>query len=80
MFYRDGMMGKNQQVVKSDKRWAIQCEGNSRDTSVHRAQKEAIEATWEISKKQRSELLIHGRDGKTRERNSYGNDPHHPKD
>jgi hypothetical protein len=29
---------------------------------------------------QGSELLIHGQNGQIRERNSYGNDPHPPKD
>jgi uncharacterized protein YdaT len=72
------MMGKNQHVVKRDKGWAIRGEGNSRDTSVYRIRKEAIEAAREIARNQRSELLIHGKDGKIRERNSYGNDPHPP--
>lgn len=27
----------------------------------------------------RSEVLIHGENGRIRERNSYGNDPHPPK-
>ena len=32
-----------------------------------------------IAINQRSEVLIHGENGRIRERNSYGNDPHPPK-
>jgi len=44
-----------------------------------RAEKEAIAAARQIAVKQRSELLIHGRDGRIREKNTYGRDPHPPK-
>ena len=33
----------------------------------------------EAAKKSKSELFVHGRDGRIRERNSYGNDPYPPK-
>ena len=47
-------------------------EGNSRDTSVHPTQHEAIERAREIALNQRSEVVIHGEDGKIRDKNSYG--------
>lgn len=72
-------MGKNQHVVPHDGEWAVKGEGNSRATSVHSTQQEAIEHGREIAKNQQSELLIHGRDGQIRERNSYGDDPFPPK-
>ncbi|MFV2045520.1 MAG: DUF2188 domain-containing protein [Anaerolineales bacterium] len=72
-------MGKNQHVVQRDDGWAVRGEGNGKDTSHHPTQKEAMEAAREIAIRQKSELLIHGRDGKIRERNSYGGDPHPPK-
>jgi len=72
-------MGKNQHVVKSGKSWAVKGEGNQRYTSLHDTQREAINAAKDIAKKQKSELFIHGRDGKIRERNSYGHDPYPPK-
>ena len=40
---------------------------------------ETINHAKEICKNQKSELFIHGEDGKIRERNSYGNDPFPPK-
>lgn len=72
-------MGKNQHVVKHDEGWAVKGEGNSKSTVVTRTQNEAIEKAREIAKNQNSELLIHGKDGKIRARDSYGNDPFPPK-
>ena len=71
-------MGKNQHIVPKGDRWGVMGAGNSRCTSVHDTQKEAIEAGRTIARKQQSELLIHGANGKIREKNSYGNDPFPP--
>jgi hypothetical protein len=46
---------------------------------VHETQADAIKAGTKIAQNQKTELYIHGRDGRIRERNSYGNDPHPPK-
>lgn len=73
------MSGKNQHVVRREKRWAVRGEGNSRDTSHHSTQAEAAEAAREIARRQGSEVMIHGRDGRIREKDSYGNDPFPPK-
>ena len=70
---------KNQHVVRRENGWAVRGEGNSRDTVRTSTQQEAIERATEIALNQGSEVLIHGRDGKIRERNSYGNDPYPPK-
>ncbi|WP_143021708.1 DUF2188 domain-containing protein [Nitrosospira sp. Nsp18] len=52
-----------------------QCgEGNERITSIHDMQREAIDRARGIAVNQQSELLIQGRDGQIRERNSYGDD------
>ena len=73
------MAGKNQHVVKRNDGWAVLGEKNSRDTSHHRTQQEAFEAARDIAKSQRSEVFIHGENGKIRQRNTYGNDPFPPK-
>lgn len=73
------MAGKNQHVVKRGNGWAVLGENNSRDTSHHRTQQEAFEAARDIAKNQRSEVFIHGENGKIRERNTYGSDPFLPK-
>jgi len=68
-------MGKNQHVVKRDDGWAVRGEGNTRDTSHHRTQEEARLAARDIAINQRSEVIIHGEDGRIRDADSYGNDP-----
>lgn len=69
----------NQHVVRRENGWAVRGEGNSRDTSVHPTQAEAIDAGREIARNQGSELLVHGRGGRIRSRDSYGNDPFPPR-
>ena len=73
-------MGKNQHVVKHQEGWAVKGAGNEKATTVTPTQLEAIEAAREIAIKQQSEVVIHGRDGKIRDKDSYGNDPFPPKD
>ena len=55
-------------------------EGNERMTSIHPTQGEAIDAAREIAINQRSEVVIHRRDGTIRDKDSYGNDPFPPRD
>ena len=72
-------MGKNQHVVKRPDGWAVRGAGNSRDTSHHATQRDAIDAARQIAQNQRSEMFIHNRQGQFRERNTYGSDPNPPK-
>ena len=67
-------MSKNQHVVPVESHWGVRGAGNSRLTSIHETQAQAIEAARQIAIRQQSELLVHGRNGQIRERNSYGND------
>jgi Uncharacterized protein conserved in bacteria (DUF2188) len=76
---RQIMSGKNQHVVPREDGWAVRGAGNERDTSRHRTQREAENAARDIARNQHSEVVIHGEDGKIRDRNSYGNDPFPPK-
>jgi hypothetical protein len=73
------MSNKNQHVVPHGNDWAVRGAGNSRFTSIHPTQTEAIRAGRDIAQNQQSELFIHGRSGQIRERNTYGNDPYPPK-
>lgn len=73
------MSGKNQHVVPHKGGWAVKGAGNGRATSVHETQVKAIGAARGIAQNQHSELLIHGRNGQIRERDSFGNDPFPPK-
>ncbi len=74
------MMKNNQHVVTHNNDWAVRGEGNSRITSFHNTQAEAVNAARDIAINQHSEVVIHGRDGQIRDRDSYGNDPFPPKD
>ncbi|MGB0466648.1 MAG: DUF2188 domain-containing protein [Pontibacterium sp.] len=72
--------GKNQHVVPHKDGWAVKGDNNSKATVVKKTQKEAIAAAEDIARNQQSDTKVHGRDGKIRAGNSYGNDPHPPKD
>lgn len=74
------MGGKNQHVVQREDGWAVRGERNTRDTSHHRTQTDAIDAARDIARNQRSEVVIHDRQGRIRDRDSYGNDPNPPTD
>ena len=73
------MRAKAQHVVPSGRNWSIRKAGSSRATKTFTTQQEAIKKAREIAKQQGTELYIHGRDGRIRERDSYGNDPAHRK-
>ena len=73
------MSRKGQHVVPSEGGWSVKKAGAARASSVHTTQAAAIAAAERIARNQKNELYIHGRDGRIRERNSYGNDPHPPR-
>ncbi len=62
-------------IVPSGKDWCVEIEANGRARSTHRTQAEARLAAREIARRSKRELLVHGRDGRIRERNTYGKDP-----
>ncbi|MDC7770351.1 DUF2188 domain-containing protein [Priestia megaterium] len=59
--------------------WQVKGAGNSKSTSRHNTQKQAIDAAKQTAKNQKSELFIHKPNGQIRDRSSYGNDPYPPK-
>jgi hypothetical protein len=71
--------GKNQHVVPHGADWAVQGAGNSRATSLHPTQKQAIDAARVIATNQASELVIHRPNGQIRDKDSHGSDPFPPK-
>ena len=72
--------GKNQHVVKHSEGWAVKGAGNGKATKVTGTQKEAVRHAENIARNQKSDTKIHGRDGRIRAGNSYGNDPCPPRD
>jgi hypothetical protein len=71
-------MSKNVHIVPHSDGWAVKIEGNDRATSVHDTQQQAIDAGRDRARREESELLIHGRDGRIRDRDSYGSDDFPP--
>jgi len=72
-------MKRNQHVVPHKQGWAVKGEGAGRASSIHTTQQQAIEKAREVATNQGAELLVHGRDGRIRERDSHGHDPCPPK-
>ena len=62
-------------VVPSESGWRVEVESDGRARSVHSTQAEARLEARELARRSKRELLVHGRDGRIRERNTYGRDP-----
>lgn len=73
------MAKKGQHVVPGSAGWSVKKAGAAKATSIHATQAEAVSAATRIARNQKTELYIHGKDGRIRERSSYGADPHPPK-
>ncbi len=73
------MARKNQYVVNHNGKWAVRGEGNSKITKAFDKQIDAINFGRKIAKNNQSELIIQGKNGQIREKNSYGNDNFPPK-
>lgn len=72
-------MANSQHVTPHGDKWSVRRSGASRVSGVFETQREAIDRARELAQSQGGELYIHGRDGRIRERNSYGHDPFPPK-
>lgn len=65
---------------KSEDKWAVIGEGDGRASSLHDTQGDAIDAGRRLAEKNKSELVIHDRENKIRDKDSFGNDPFPPRD
>ena len=73
------MMGKNQHVTRHPSGgWQVKGAGNSKATVRTSTQQQAIKLGHDIAFHQHSELVIHGKDGRIRAKDSFGNDPFPP--
>jgi hypothetical protein len=70
---------KGQHVVPSPDGWSVRKTGSSRATRTFSTQEDAINAAIKIARNQGTEVYVHGRDGRIRERNSYRGDPYPPR-
>jgi hypothetical protein len=72
-------MGTNQHVVSEGDLWAVKPEGAAQPLATFKTQSEAWERAKSIARKERSEALLHGKNGLIRARNTYGYDPRRTK-
>lgn len=67
-------------VVPNDEGgWSSKKGGSQRASKNFETKKDAEKYSRELSKKEGSELIIHGKDGKIQRSDSHGNDPNPPK-
>lgn len=67
-------MSKNQHVVPRDGQWIVRGDTSPRPSGVFRTQGDAIGHARERARSRGGELVIHGRDGRIREKTSYDRD------
>lgn len=60
--------------------WKLKAGGADRATKIFPTKKEAEDYGRKVSQNQKSEFIIHGKDGKIQRADSHGNDPNPPKD
>lgn len=74
------MPKRNQHVVPLGTGWAVKAEKSKKFTLITSTKKDAVSAARSIAKNNKAELIIHGKDGKIQDTDSYGEDPNPPKD
>lgn len=72
------MSKKQVHVVPHSEGWAIKTSGSDKAYRITETQTEAIKIGKEVAKNNATELLIHGTNGKIREKNTYGPDSFPP--
>jgi hypothetical protein len=60
--------------------WSVRREGAERSIGVFGRQADAIARARDLVRNAGSELVVHGRDGRIRESETYGRDPFPPRD
>jgi hypothetical protein len=59
--------------------WSVRRSGAQRASSRHDTQAAAEQEGRRLARQDKVEFNLHGRDGRVREKDSYGQDPHPPK-
>ncbi len=55
--------------------WAVKKAGSTRTSKSFDRKEDAVKYGRELSRREKTELYIHKRDGRIQDRNSYGKDP-----
>lgn len=67
-------------MVPHNSGWAKRREGATRVSGTFLTQANAAGTVRDVARRDQTEMRIHGKDGRIRERESYGNDPCPPRD
>lgn len=75
------MSKKSNHVVPSREKggWAVRKSGSTRVSKSFDKKSDAVKYARELSRKEKTELYIHKKDGRIQDRNSYGRDPYPPR-
>lgn len=73
------MARESRHVVPHGNGWGIRKAGASKVSGTFETQQAAIDKAREVARREGAELYVHGRDGRVRERSSYGTDRYPPK-
>lgn len=60
--------------------WKVKTDGAQKAAKHTDTQKQAIDVGKQIAKNKQTDLTVHGKDGKIKSKDSYGNDPNPPRD
>jgi hypothetical protein len=67
-------------VTRRGGKWVVRGSGYGKVFSTHPTQNEAILSGRDLARNNEGELIIHGQDGRVRERDRYNSDPLPPKE
>jgi hypothetical protein len=73
-------MAKNIHTVPYGTKWAVKKESTEKPISIHNTKAAALDKGASEARKAHAEHVIHGKDGKIQDKDSYGKDPCPPKD
>ncbi len=67
-------------VVPHNGEWATRREGSQRVSEIFDTQRDAYDAARRTAQRERVEVVTHRPDGRIRDADSFGKDPHPPRD
>lgn len=74
------MTKKNIHIVPDGDRWAVKREGKTDPLSTHRTKELADQSGRLAARRDKVEIVIHGKDGRIQDKDSFGRDPFPPRD
>jgi Uncharacterized protein conserved in bacteria (DUF2188) len=66
-------------IPSGDGGWAIRREGSVRASAIYPTQEIAVKEARSYARQERTDVFVHGRDGRIQSARSFGNEPIHLK-